>query len=123
MCKKEGTKDFDVTIGSFDGAKVCNLVGLYVLHVSSNKYEKNLNGIYRGDGLACFENVSGPQADQIRKDFISLFRKEFQLSIVCETDLKIANFPDVTLANISLIRSQTIYQYISTESRITHLIL
>ena len=41
----------------------------------------------RDDGLACFENISGPQADQIRKDFIKIFRKEFQLSIVCETNL------------------------------------
>ena len=49
------------------------------------------------DGLACFKNVSGPQADQIRKDFINIFRKEFQLSTVCETNLKIVNFLDVTL--------------------------
>ena len=33
--------------------------------------------IYRDDGLACFESVSGPQADRIRKDFICIFRKEF----------------------------------------------
>ena len=70
--KKEGNKDFDVTMGSFDGAEVCELVGLYILHILSTKYGKNLNGIYRDDGLACFENVSGPQADQIRKDFIYL---------------------------------------------------
>ena len=29
--------------------------------------EKNLNGIYTDDGLACFENVSSPQADRIEK--------------------------------------------------------
>ena len=95
--KKESNKDFDITMGSFDGAEVCELVGLYILHILSTKYGKNLNGIYRDDGLACFENVSGPQADRIRKDFIYIFRKEFQLSIVCETNLKIVNFLDVTL--------------------------
>ena len=58
--------------------------------------ESYLNGLYRDDGLACFENVSGPKADP-RKDFINIFRKEFQLSIVCETNLKIVNFLDVTL--------------------------
>ena len=84
-------------MGSFDGAEVCELVGLYILHILSTKYGKNLNGIYRDDGLACFENISGPQADRIRKDFIYIFRKEFQLSIVCETNLKIVNFLDVTL--------------------------
>ena len=59
--------------------------------------EKNLNGTCRDDGLACFENVSGPQADRTRKDFIYIFRKEFQLSIICETNLKIVDFLDVTL--------------------------
>ena len=53
--------------------------------------------IYRDDGLACFECVSGPQADRIRKDFIKIFRKEFQLSIACETNLKVVNFLDLTL--------------------------
>ena len=58
--KKEGNKDFDVTMGSFDGAEVCELVSLYILYILSTKYRKNLNGIYRDDGLACFENVIVP---------------------------------------------------------------
>ena len=95
--KKEGNKDFDVTVGSFDGAQVCQLVGLHILHILSTKHGENLNGIYRDDGLACFDNVSGPQADQIIKGFIYIIRKEFQLSIVCESNLKIVNFLDVTL--------------------------
>ena len=95
--KKEGNKDFDVTMGSFDGAEVYELVVLYILYILSTKYGKNFNGIYRDDGLACFENVNALQEDRIRKDFIHIFRKEFQLSIVCETNLKIVNFLDVTL--------------------------
>ena len=79
--KKEGNKDSDVTMGSFDSAEVCKLVGLYILHILSTKYGKNLNGIYRDDGSACSENVSGPQADRIRKDFIYTFRKELTLKL------------------------------------------
>ena len=94
--KKEGNKDFDVTIGSFNSTEVCELVGLYILDILCYKYGKNLNSIYRDDGLACFENVSGRQADHIRKDFINIFRKGFQLSIACETNIKIVNFLDVT---------------------------
>ena len=97
MDKKDGNKDFDVTMGSFDGAKICELVGLYILYISTTKCGKDLNGLYRDDGLACFENISGPRVDRIRKDFINIFRKEFQLNIVCETNLKIVNFLDVTL--------------------------
>ena len=95
--KKERNKDFDVSMGSFDGAKIWQLVGLYIVHILNTKYGRNLNGIYRDDGLACFENVTSPQADQIRKDFINIFRKKFQLSIVCETNVKTANFLHVTL--------------------------
>ena len=41
--------------------------------------------------------VSGHQADRIRKDLIIMFTKEFQLSIACESNLKVLNFLDVTL--------------------------
>ena len=69
---------------------------MFIFYILKNKYGRSHNGLYRDDGLACFENVSGPKADP-RKDFINIFRKEFQLSIVCETNLKIVNFLDVTL--------------------------
>ena len=45
------------------------------LCILSTTYGRNHNGIYRDDGLACFENVSVPKADRIRKDFINIFRK------------------------------------------------
>ena len=38
--KKDDKKDFDVTMGSFDGAEICELVGLYILHVLGAKYGK-----------------------------------------------------------------------------------
>ena len=41
---------YDVTMGSFEGAKVCELVGLYILHILITKYGKNLNGLHRDDG-------------------------------------------------------------------------
>ena len=84
-------------MGSFDGAEICELAGLYILYILSTKYGKDLNGLYGDDGLAYFENISGPQGDRIRKNFINIFRKEPQLNIVCETNLKIVNFSDVTL--------------------------
>ena len=28
--KKDGNKEFDVTMGSFDGAEICELLGLYI---------------------------------------------------------------------------------------------
>ena len=58
------------------------------------KYGEDLNRLYRDDDLACFENVSAPQADQIRKYF-NTFREKFQPNIVCETNLRTVNFLDV----------------------------
>ena len=62
-------------MGSFDSAEVCELVGLYILHILSTRYGKSLNGIYRDDGLACFENISGTQVDRIRKLDVSSLTK------------------------------------------------
>ena len=61
------------------------------------KYEKDKIGLYRDDGLACFGNINGSQAERIRKDFTLIFKTEIKLSITSETNLKIVNFLDVSL--------------------------
>ena len=39
--KKSGNEEFDVPMGCFDGAEVCELVGVYILHLYiKNCYEK-----------------------------------------------------------------------------------
>ena len=35
--KESGDLDFDVTMASFDGAELCELVGLYILHILGEK--------------------------------------------------------------------------------------
>ena len=67
LFNKEGNKDFDVTMVSFDCTEICELVGFYILYVLSTKYGRNHNGLHRNDMLACFENVCNPKADRIRK--------------------------------------------------------
>jgi len=49
--KKNHSDMFDVTMGSFDGAEVCELIGLFLLNILSEKYGKNNVGLYRDDGL------------------------------------------------------------------------
>ena len=51
--KKEGGT-FDVTMGAYDGAEVCELVGTYILHQIGSKYNKKNAGFYRDDGFAFF---------------------------------------------------------------------
>ena len=52
--KKDGL--FDVTMGAYDGAEVCELVGTFLLDKISVKYDKNNIGLYRGKGLSVFKN-------------------------------------------------------------------
>ena len=83
-------------MGSYNGAKICELAGLYIPRILEEKYGKDKIGLYRDDGLACFENVSDSQAERIWKELISIFKTEFKLNITSETNLKIVNFLDVT---------------------------
>ena len=47
---------FDVTMGAYDGAEVCGLLGTFLLYELSLKYDKNNIGLYCEDGLAIFRN-------------------------------------------------------------------
>ena len=93
--KKEGNT-FDVTMGAYDGAEVCELIGTYLLYQLGLKYEKKDIGLYRDDGLAVFKNISGPQAEKIKKSFQSIF-KQNGLDIVIQCNLKIVDYLDITL--------------------------
>ena len=54
---------FDVTMGSCDGAEVCELVGHYILDILTKEFGHNKIGLYRDDGLGCFQNLSGPESE------------------------------------------------------------
>ena len=54
-------------MGNFDGAELCVLVGLYILHILAEKYGKHRVGLYCDEGLTCFECISGLQADRRNK--------------------------------------------------------
>ena len=65
---KKDNLDFDVTMGSYDGAEACELVGLYLLNLLTNEFGKNNIGLYRDDGFSCFQNISGPDSEEIKKE-------------------------------------------------------
>ena len=87
---------FDVTMGAYDGAEVCELVGIFILYQLSRIYNKNDIGLYRDDCLAVFRNTNGPQAEKIKKHFQSIFRKN-NLSIIVKCNLNTVDYLDVTL--------------------------
>ena len=61
--KKQTESCFDVTMGSFDGAEVCELVGIYILCFLAKLINKKDCGLYRDDGLLILRNVNGHQID------------------------------------------------------------
>ena len=70
---KKRSNNFDVTMISYDGAEVCELIGIFMLSLIGNKYNPNHIVLYRDDGLADFENTSGPQSEKIKKTFQKMF--------------------------------------------------
>ena len=83
-------------MGSFDGAEVCELIGLFILDSLAKKYGKDRVGLYRDDGLILLRGTSARLADKARKDLHQLF-DEFQLNITAEITHQSVNFLDITL--------------------------
>ena len=86
---------FDVTMGAYDEAELCELVGNYLLYELSKLYEKKDIGLYRDDGLAVFKNKSGPELEKIKMSIQAIFR-ENELKITIQCNLKIVDYLDVT---------------------------
>ena len=94
FCKKG--RDFDVSMGAYDGAEKSDLVGLYSL---SKLQDLGLNiGLYRDDGLAVSRNSSrsGRPTELRKKKLVEKF-KQLGLSLTTEANVKIVNFLDITL--------------------------
>ena len=93
---KKQSNNFDVTMGSYDGAEVCELIGIFMLSLIGNKYNPNNIGLYRDDGLAVFKNTSGPQSEKIKMTFQKMFKNK-GLDIIISCNMKTVNYLDVTL--------------------------
>ena len=82
-------------MGAYDGAEVCELIGIYMLYLIGKKFDLKNIVLYRHDGLAVLKNVSGPASEKLKKHLQYLFKqKGLQISIEC--NLKVVNYPDVT---------------------------
>ena len=92
--KKTSNSFFDVTMGSFDGAETCELVGAYLLSQLSSVYDNDI-GLYRDDGLAAFDKPPR-EIENIKKDICKVFN-ENNLKITIEANKKCVNYLDITL--------------------------
>ena len=93
---KKENPDFDVTMSSYNGAEVCELVGLYILEILTKKFGHDKVGLYRDDGLDCFQNLSGSESENIKKNLCKIF-KQSGLSSTVECILQIIDLLGVTI--------------------------
>ena len=80
MKSKSGDKEFDVPMTCFGGAKVDDVVGVYILHLLRTFVRKEKVGLYRDDGLGVLRGSSDP---------------EIERKITGTTNLKAADFLEV----------------------------
>ena len=92
---KKGNKQFDVTMGSWDGAEICELVGLYLLSQVHKLDTRVTIGLYRDDGL-CTSLLTPRQTELFAKK-LSRILKNNGLTITLETNVKNVNFLDINL--------------------------
>ena len=93
--KKDTDTTFDVTMGSYDGAEVCELIGIYIQSLLTNILSKDNMGLYRDDGLFILPKINKQQPYKIRNKMISVFKTiNFKIEIV--TNLTEVDFLDVT---------------------------
>ena len=84
---------FDVTMGSFDGAETCTLVGTCLLSLLTSKLNCDI-GLYRDDGLAACE--APPRTiEKIKKQICAIFKSQ-NLKITIDANKKVVDFLDIT---------------------------
>ena len=94
--KKDADTTFDDTMGSYDGAELCEIIGIYIQSLLINILSKDNMALYRDDGLFNFHKINKQQIDRLRKKIISLFKNiDFKTEIA--TNLTEVDFLDVTL--------------------------
>ena len=70
-------------------------MGLWILDILTKEFGHAKIGLYRDDELGCFQNLSGPESEKVKKKLCKIF-KESGLSITVECNLQITDFLDVT---------------------------
>ena len=73
-------------MGCYDGAEVCELVGIFILNKLSNIIDKNSIGLYRDYRLGVFDKLSRPHINR-KGTKLSEFLKNCELSITVTTNI------------------------------------
>ena len=95
--KKKGNSNpmFDITMGSYHGAEICELVGLHILNGMNNIIDREHVGLYRDDGLAIIKKQSGFKTNKLKQK-IHKFAKNMGLNFVIEGPMSRTDFLDLS---------------------------
>ena len=90
---KKGDKSFDVSMGSWDGAETCDLVGLFLL--SQLKHLPATLGLYRDDGLGV-SSLKPKENEALKKQISDVFKAN-GLGITISVNKKAVSFLNLTI--------------------------
>ena len=83
-------------MAGYDSAQIANLVGLYILDTLSRIVDPIQLGLYHNDGILYITNSDGSKCSSTQKKIIRTF-KFFGFKMEISSNIKVANFLDVTL--------------------------
>ena len=94
---KKGESNFDVRMGAYNGAEICELIGIFISSLLSKHINKNHIGLYRDDGLATLKNTSAAESEKFKKKKFQKIFKEKDLDITVQCNLDTINYLDIIL--------------------------
>ena len=77
--KKSTDSCFDVTMGSYDGTEIGQLVRIFSLKSLGDKIDKQDIGLYRHDELLILRNTNDQKTDRTRNNIIKVMILCFNL--------------------------------------------
>ena len=85
-------------MGSYHGAEICELVGLFILNelIEAKSIDKTNCGLYRDDGLLIVKKRSSRIIDQMRKSITKTFQKH-DLKVKIELSSQRVDFLDIIM--------------------------
>ena len=98
MWKKKGDSEFNIQMGSWDGAESTDIVGLFLLDKLNKIKVNNCNinvGIYRDDCLLVVR-LTPRLTQKLTEDLQEIF-DQYGLKIVTDANHKRINFLDITM--------------------------
>ena len=85
-CKKKTTDScFEATMGSFDGAEICELVGLYIRSKVEKILSKSNFGLYRDDVLVLLGSFNDKKLAKLGKtssEYLKIFVLALRLKLI-----------------------------------------